>query len=334
MRRRAFVAGSLAFLAAPLAVEAQQAGPPPRIAVVFSSSPLDTMMGRQPTNPNMRAFLEGLRELGYIEGTNIVVERRALEGRMDQVPAVIGELLRLKVQVILAAGLPVAVATQRVSSTIPIVVVDATYEGPNRVVESLARPGGNVTGLSGVGPGVTHKLLAFLKEAAPHVSRVTVLTGSPDAWQAERYVSSTEAAAKTLDLTLSWVEAKSLDEVPGALRTAVRQRPDALVIMGFSIFFARRREIATFTLQHRLPAASAYREFVDEGALLSYTDPLPERFRRAAIYVDKILKGANPATLPIELRTKYELRINLKTAKALGLTIPPSLLLRADQVIE
>jgi putative ABC transport system substrate-binding protein len=212
VKRRALVSGALALFAAPLAAEAQQASP--RIAVVFSHSPLATMMGVEPTNPNMRAFLEGLRELGYIEGKNIVVERRALEGRMDQVPAVIGELLRLKVQVILAAGLPVAVATQRVSSTIPIVVVDATYEGPNRVADSVARPSGNVTGLSGSGRGA-EKILELLKEAVPRAARIAALTGSPDAWDPARYVPSMEAAAKTLSLTLSWVEAKGLDEIPG-----------------------------------------------------------------------------------------------------------------------
>jgi putative ABC transport system substrate-binding protein len=334
MNRRAFVTGLGAMLAATRAVEAQQV--PSRVAVVVGSSPLTTMMGAQPTNLNMRAFLEGLRDLGYVEGRNILIERRALEGRMDQVPAVIGELLRLKVEVILAAPLDVALAIKGISSTIPIVVVDASHEGPNRIADSLARPGGNVTGLSGAGPGIAHKLLALLKEAVPHASRVTVLTGSTDAWvwQPDRYMPSMEAAAKSLGLTLSWVEAKSLDEVPGALQVAVRQRPDAVLIMGFAIFYARLREIAAFIVQRRLPAASTYREFVDEGLLMSYADPLPERFRRAATYVDKILRGATPATLPIELPTKYEVRVNLKTAKALGLTIPPSLLLRADQVIE
>jgi putative ABC transport system substrate-binding protein len=253
---------------------------------------------------------------------------------MDQVPVVIGELLRLKVQVILAAGLPVAVATQRVSSTIPLVVVDATYEGPNCIADSLARPGGNVTGLTGSGPGIFDKVLALLKEALPRAARIAVLTGSPVAFVPAKYVPNMEAAAKTLGVTLFWVEAKGLDEIPAALEVAVRQRPDALLIMGFSNFFARRREIAAFIVQRRLPAASTYREFADEGLLMTYADPLPGRFRRAATYVDKILKGANPANLPIELPTKYELRINLKTAKALGLTIPPSLLLRADQVIE
>jgi putative ABC transport system substrate-binding protein len=156
-------------LAAPLAAQAQQAGPPARIAVVFGHSPLATMMGPEPSNPNMRAFLEGLRELGYIEGKNIVVQRRALEGRMDQVPAVIGELL--KVEVILAAGLPVAVAPQRVSPTIPLVVVDATYEGPDRIADSLARPGGNVTGLSGGSRRGPEKVLELLKEAVPRAAR-------------------------------------------------------------------------------------------------------------------------------------------------------------------
>jgi putative ABC transport system substrate-binding protein len=168
----------------------------------------------------MRAFLEGLRELGYIEGKNIVVERRALEGRMDQVPAVIGELLRLKVQVILAAGLPVGVATQRISSTIPIVVVDATYEGPNRIADTLARPGGNVTGLSSSGTSGPVKVLELLKEALPRAARIAALTGNPGAWDPARYMPSMEAAAKILTLTLSWVEAKTLDEIPAALQVA------------------------------------------------------------------------------------------------------------------
>jgi putative ABC transport system substrate-binding protein len=330
--RRRFCLTSLAgALATPLVVQGQQS---PRIAVVFDSSPLDTMVGLAPSNPNMRAFLDGLHALGYVDGKTITIERRALEGRMDKLPAVISELLDRKVEVILAAGLGVAVATQRISSTIPIVVVDATYEGPDRVVESLARPGGNLTGLSGAGPGIWQKLLELLKEALPHASRIAVLIRASTGWQPERYVPATEAAAKALGLILSWVTAQSLEDVPATLKEIARQRPDALLVMGFSIFFARRREIASFALQRRLPAVSTYREFVDEGALMSYTDPLPERFRRAATYVDKILKGANPATLPIELPTRYELRINLMTAKTLGLKIPPSLLVRADQVIQ
>jgi putative ABC transport system substrate-binding protein len=220
VNRRSFVTGLGAVLVAPLGVEGQQTAAPPRIAVVFSHSPLSTMMGLEPINPNMRAFLEGLRELGYIEGKNIVVERRALEGRMDQVPAVIGELLRLKVQVILAAGLPVGVATQRISSTIPIVVVDATYEGPNRIADTLARPGGNVTGLSSSGTSGPVKVLELLKEALPRAARIAALTGNPDAWDPARYMPSMEAAAKILTLTLSWVEAKTLDEIPAALQVA------------------------------------------------------------------------------------------------------------------
>jgi putative ABC transport system substrate-binding protein len=335
-RRRFLLTSGACAMILPLAAEAQAADKVPRIGVVFSRSPLVTMLGPEPSNPGMRAFLQGLSELGYVEGQNILIERRALEGRLDRVPDVIAEMSRLNVEVLLAAGREVAVAARRVTTTLPIVVVDATYEGEHRLVESLARPGGNVTGL-GVTQPYGPKQLQLLKEMVPSAARVAVPIeprDSPGLGVMERSVEPLKAVASRLGVSLTWTEVKGVDAIQASLAAVIRQRPDALLVLGFPTLFATRRQIAAAALQHRIPTMCGYREFVDEGALMTYTDPLPEKLRRAASYVHRILRGAKPADLPIELPTKFELRINLKTAKALGLTIPPSLLLQADEVIE
>jgi putative ABC transport system substrate-binding protein len=324
------VAVVLGTLAGAPRVEAQHRGPAPRIAVVFGGSPVATMLGAEPANPLMRALLTGLRELGYVEDQNLIIERRSLEGQYDRAPEVFAELLRLRVQVIVAAPRATARAAQRATTTIPIVTGAVTVDGPEPLVASPARPGGNITGLAAAPFQFGPKLLELLKEALPGVVRVAILI-EPDTGNEWR--GQTEAAARTLGLTLAWTEVEGVDQVADALEAAVRHQPDALVVSGAARLFATRRQIAAFALRHRLPMVAWLREMVEEGALMSYGYDLPEIYRRAATYVDKLLKGATPADLPIEMSHKFSLVINLKTAEALGITIPPVMLFRADEVI-
>jgi putative ABC transport system substrate-binding protein len=326
------VAVVLGTLAAAPRVEAQHRGPAPRIAVVFGVSPLATMLGAEPAHPLMRALLTGLRELGYVEEQNLLIERRSLEGHNDRAPEVFAELLRLRVQVIVAAPSEVAHAAQHATTTIPIVVGDATVDGPEPLVASLAQPDGNTTGLGGSPLQFEPKALELLQAAVPGVARVAVLNPlTPE--RVERRVRPTEAAARTLGLTLAWMEVPHVDQVADALEAVARQQPDALLVPGGATLFAARRQIAAFALQHRLPTVTFYREMVEEGALMSYNRDNQEIFRRMATYVDKLLKGAKPADLPIEVPHKFYLVINLKTAEALGITIPPTFLFLADEVL-
>jgi putative ABC transport system substrate-binding protein len=289
------------------------------------------MLGAEPANPLMRGLLTGLRELGYVEDQNLIIERRSLEGQYDRAPEVFAELLRLRVQVIVAAPRATARAAQRATTTIPIVTGAVTVDGPEPLVASPARPGGNITGLAPAPFQFGPKLLELLKEALPGVVRVAILT-EPDTGNEWR--GQMEAAARTLGLTLAWTEpVEGVDQVADALEAAVRHQPDALVVSGAARLFATRRQIAAFALRHRLPMVAWLREMVEEGALMSYGDDLREIYRRAATYVDKLLKGATPADLPIEMSHKFSLVINLKTAEALGITIPPVMLFRADEVI-
>jgi putative ABC transport system substrate-binding protein len=327
------VAVGLGTLAGAPLVAAQHRGPPPRIAVVFGASPVATMLGAEPAHPLMRALLDGLRELGYVEDQNLVIERRSLEGHDDRALEVFAALLRLRVQVIVAAPRVVARAAQRATTTIPIVVGDATADGPEPLVASLARPGGNITGLGGSPLEFGPKALELLKEAVPGVARIAVLAEIIEPERAERRARSYEAAARTLGLTLTWTEVPPVDQVADALEAVVRHQPDALVVTGGATTFAARRQIAAFALRHRLPTVSFVREMVEEGALMSYNHDNRETYRRMATYVDKLLKGAKPADLPIEVPHKSSLVINLKTAEALGLTLPPTFLFLADEVL-
>src|SRR5262245_551837 len=338
MPRRRFLLTSLGgVIAAPLAAGAQPGQAVPRVALVAATSPTETIAGPDPAHPQVRGFVRALRNLGYVEGRNLVLERRSLEGRWERAPELFAELMRLKVQVMV---LPTpAIAKQALSAgvSIPIVVVgtDLVEEG---LVASLARPGGTVTGLElSPTPEYHQKWLELLKEAVPRLSQVRVLTGphAPNPELIARTVRSLEAAARTLRLTLDWTDVKNVAQVAEALDVMASQRAEALVTLMSATLFVARRQIVAFALRRRLPMISAQREFVEEGGLMSYgADIRREPYASAAVYVDKILKGANAADLPVERPTKVELVINLKTAKALGLTIPPSLLLRADQVIE
>ena len=329
MDRRAFigtVAGSL--LAAPLAVEAQQAtAKVPRIGFLQ----LDPG-----NNPHLReAFLQGLRDLGYVEGRNVVIEYRSAEGKLERLPALATELVALKVDVIVTGGgTPTALAAKQATRTLPIVFSSATDPVTDGLVTSLAHPGGNLTGLSNLAPELVGKCLEQIKETVPQVSLVAVL------WQPGTVGGRTdmrkpaEVAARALGVRVQFVEARGPADFDRAFSDMTRARAGALAVLGSAIFNSERRRLVDLAAKHRLPTVYTSRDFVDAGGLMAYGRSLADSFRRAAAYVDKILKGAKPADLPVEQPTTFELIINLKTAKALGLTIPPSLLQRADQVIE
>ena len=324
MDRRTLIGAAAAVLAAPHAANAQQTGRRSRVGWLALSTP-------ESAGQLLKAFDDGLRERGYVDGRNIDVERRWANGSLDRLPALGAELARLPVDVIVAPNNASIVAAKRVTSTIPIVMVHAVDPVENGLIASLARPGGNVTGLTiGVASQIGGKRLEMLKEIVPALAVVAILR------QAESGVGSGawEAAAQKLKLSLVEIEIRRLDGVDGAFATMKRERAGALLVSGGPLTYVRRQQIAELAFKHRLPAIHALREYAQAGLLLSYGTNLPDLYRRAATYVDRILKGARPGDLPVEQPTKFELVINLKTAKALGLTIPQSLLLRADEVIE
>ena len=282
------------------------------------------------------SFRQGLRELGYVEGTDILVEYRTADNNMERSPDLARELVLLKVDVIVAPNTPAARAAPQATTTIPIVVpIMGDPVGDGRV-SSLARSGGNITGLTFLGPELLPKRLALLKDALPKVSNVAALW-HPSAY-GERTISNmvkeTEAAAQDLGVRLQFVAVHGPDELDRAFSTIATERADALIVFPSAMLFNERRRIVDLATRYRLPSTSMARELVELGGLMSYGASITDLQRRAAAYVDKIIKGAKPADLPVEQPTKFELVINLKTAKALGLTIPQSILLRADEVIE
>jgi len=327
MDRRTFigrVAGGV--LAAPFAAEAQQAGTVPRIGLLSAFSPSDTAGWYD-------ALRRGLRELGWIEGQNLRIEYRYAEGRADRLPALAGELVRLKVDIIVTATTTDGIPAMEATKTIPIVMASAADPVGAGMVESLARPGGNVTGLSQIVPELVGKRLEILKEINPGLSRVAAL------WNPEGKASAVswqelQLPADKLGIRLHSLEARSPKDFDGAFADAVRMRVGALAIMPGPLFAGNLRRIADLAVRNRLPAVFHLREFADAGGLVTYGPDRTDMFRRAAAYVDKILKGARPGDLPIERPTRFELVVNLKTAKAIGVTIPQSLLLRADEVIQ
>jgi putative ABC transport system substrate-binding protein len=326
--RRSFIsslAGGL--LAAPLASEAQQTAPTiAKIGLLSVTTPVVLAS-------SIEAFRQALRGLGHVEGT-FVLEVRYGDGRFERLPELARELVGLKMDVILATSDVVIAAIKRETQTIPIVMVFSTDPMGTGFVASLARPGGNVTGLSNISSELSRKRLELLREAVPGLSRVAALW-NPDVRGALLDYKETEGAARLLRLELQSVEVSRAEDLDRAFSAVTKQRAQALVLPGANpVGFINRGKIATFAQRNRLPSMYPTREYVEAGGLMSYGPSLPDLFRRAATYVDKILKGAKPADLPVEQPTKFELVINLKTAKALGLTIPPSLLQRADQVIE
>ncbi len=328
MNRRVFL-GTLTggLLPAPLAVEAQRPAKVHRIVYLGNSSAaLETEL--------VDAFRRGLRNLNYVEGQSIVIEYRWAEGRNDRFPGLVAEAVRLKADVILTSGTPATLAAKEGTRTIPIVMAAMGDPISAGIVPSLARPGGNITGLASMSPEIDGKRLELLKELVPGASRIAVMWNPTNPNNVAR-IKHIQAAAKILRLTLEpLVGVGDTHDLEKGFAAIVAARPEALIVESDRALLAHRARIADFTTRRQLPALYPYREFVQAGGLASYAPSYPAMFRRAATYVDKILKGAKPADLPVEQPTEFELVINLKTAKALGLTIPQALLLRADRVIE
>ncbi|TAJ96945.1 ABC transporter substrate-binding protein [bacterium] len=285
--------------------------------------------------PLEEVFRQGLRELGYVEGKNIFIEYRFAEGKGkgDHLRDLAAELVRLKVEVIVTPSTLDAVAAQRATRTIPIVIALSSDPVGTRLVQSLARPGGNITGLTTLSPELNGKRLELLKEVVPRLSRVAVLWNAASPDKALEF-EETQVTARSLRVLLQSLEVRGAKDFESAFRAATRERTGALLTLTDALTISQLSRIAELAAKSRLAAIFSEREFVDGGGLISYGPSSADLFRRAATYVDKILKGANPADLPVEQPTKFELVINLKTAKALGLTIPPEVLVRADKVLK
>jgi putative ABC transport system substrate-binding protein len=329
MDRREFI-GTLAggLVAAPLAAEAQQAAKIARIGYLTGSLAGGLHLAE--------AFCQGLRDLGYVEGRNLVIEYRDAEGKLERLPALAAELVALKVDVIVVGGRLHALAAMQATRTLPIVFAAVSDPVQSGLVTSLARPGGNVTGSSNLNPELVGKCLEQLKQAVPGVSRVAVLwqPGAVGERTEKDMLKAAEVAGRALGVRLQFVEARGPADFDRAFSDMTRARAGALTVLVSTMFIIERRRLVDLAVKNRLPAVYLLREFVDAGGLMAYGPNFADSYRRAATYVDKILKGAKPGDLPVEQPMKFELVINLKAAKALGLTIPPSLLGRADQVIQ
>jgi len=306
--------------------QAQQPARVPRIGVI-SASPLSANLAR------IKAFREGLGELGYVEGKSIVIEWRFLDGNADRLPALAVELTRLKVDVLVAFGPTSTHAAKEATKTIPIVMAQVNDPIGAGFVASLARPGGNITGLSIMAPELSGKQLELLKEVVPKLSRVAVFGTSTEPGNAQS-VKETELAAKTLGVQLQYLDVENPKDVDIAFRNAVRGLAHAIIFLQSPVFSSRRKPLAELAVKNRLPAVYPQTDYIDAGGLMFYGPSMSDLFHRTATYVDKILKGAKPADLPVEQPTKFEFVINLKAAKQIGVTIPPNLLARADRVIK
>ncbi len=278
-------------------------------------------------------FRERLRELGYEEGRNIAIEYRWAEGEYERFPALLSQLLALNVDVIVSAGTPAALAVKKGTNSVPFVMVAVGDPVGSGIVASLARPGGNGTGLSSIAPDLEGKRLELLRELVPNLSRVTVLFNSLNAFQATSVLQARDAA-EALGIELQPVDVRTSEELDDAFVAIPKGRPGALLILADRVFLHNRDRIIAFAFRQHLPSVTAYREVVETGGLISYGPSYEDMHRRAAEYVDKILKGTKPGDLPVQQPIKFILTINLKTAKALGLDVPPTLLARADEVIE
>jgi putative ABC transport system substrate-binding protein len=319
------VALALGMLLVPLTADAQQAGKVARIGFLETGS----------ASTSLDAFRQGLRELGWVEGQNIVVDYRFAEGRSDRLPDLAAELVRLKVDIIVAVGGPGVAAAKNATETISIVMIAGGADPVGLgFVASLARPGGNVTGLSfSVGPEISGKWLELLKEIVPKVRRVAILS-NPANPSHPLVIREANVAARSLGVQLQLLEARGPDEFDGAFAAMAKERVGALLVVADSMFIFHRTRLAALAARSRLPAAYGVRVHVEAAGFMSYGPSIRDLYRHSATFVDKILKGAKPADLPVEQPTKFELVINMKTAKALGLTIPRLLLLRADEVIQ
>jgi len=326
MSKRNFVlALSAIFLTPSFASQAQQPTKVPRIGYVNASSPA--------TNPDrIEAFRIGLRELGYVEGKNIVIEYRYAEGKLDRLPALLAELGRLKVDVIVTAGPPGTRAAKEAAVTIPIVMGFDNDPVGNGFVASLARPGGNITGLATLAPELSGKQLELLREIVPRLFRVAVLGTSTQPGTAQS-LREVELAAGAFKVQLQYRDILDPKDIESAIREATKGRAEAILVLQSAVFNPQRKQIADLAAKNRLPAIYPQTEYMDAGGLMYYGTNTADLFRRAATYVDKILKGRTPADLPVEQPIKFEFIVNLKAAKQIGLTIPPNVLVRADRVI-
>jgi putative tryptophan/tyrosine transport system substrate-binding protein len=326
MNRRAFVAGLGAVLAAPDIGNAQMAAKKARVGFLLMGSPEQAGL-----TPAFDAFRDGLRELGWIDNENIAIEYRWAGERPQRLPELAAELIRLKVDIIIGST-PGVRAAQHATTNTPIIMCiadDAVREG---FVANLSRPGGNITGMASFGPELAGKRLGLLREATPRVTRVALLWNPPGA--GPDYMKDTLIAARSLGVTLQSVEVKTANDFESAFASVLQGRAEALVVGSGQFMFAHQQRLVAFATNNRLPSIYAWKEPVSAGGLMAYGVNIPEVYRRAAYFVDKILRGTKPGDLPVERPTKFDLVVNLKTAKALGLTIPPLLLARADQVIE
>jgi len=304
--------------------EAQQSGKIPRIAFLMASSP--------GTDSRVEGFRQGLRELGYIEGKNIAIEWRYAEGKEDRVPKLAAELVQQNVEIIVTDGTNVTRAAKNATKTIPIVMASDADPVGNGFIASLARPGGNVTGLVNLLAGLSGKRLELVKEAIPGISRVGVIW-NPENPSSVSGFKETQEAAQALAMQLQSLEVRGPDEFEGAVRAATKRQARALSVVSDSLMFNNRIRLLELAAKHRLPTMHTQSLWVEAGALMSYGTYFPDLYRRAATYVDKILKGTKPEDLPVEQPMKFEFVINLKTAKQIGLTIPQSVLYRANRVI-
>ncbi len=328
MRRRDFIALIGGAVAWPIRVGAQQpAGKIHRLGWLGS--------GSFAAVPHLdEAFRQGLHDLGWVEGQNIVIDYRFAGGEFDRLPDLAAELVRLNVNIIVTVATPSSAAAKKATDTIPIVMIAAGDPVGVGLIKSLARPAGNVTGLSfSVGMETFGKGLELLKEAVPYARRVAVLSNPANPNQ-PLAISGISSVAKSLGVELQLLEARDDNQFGGAFETMAKERASALLVVADTIYIINRKRLVDLAAASRLPVAYGYKEHVEAGGLISYGPSLSDLWRRAAIFVDKILRGAKPADLPVEQPTKFELVINLKSAKALGLTIPPTMLARADEVIE
>ncbi len=326
MRRRDFITLAGGMAAWPLAVRAQQTEKVWRVGM------LDTTPAKL-NAVNIDAFRDALARLGYVEGRNAVIEYRSGEGRIDRFPKLAAELMALKVDIIVTRGTPATTAAKNATSTIPIVMAAIGEPVGTGAVASLARPGGNVTGLSAFVTELTAKRIEIMRELLPRISRIALLDNMDNGSVPAQW-NEMKRAALGFGIQPLLCDVKKPDDIEAAFRTALAERVDALSVGNDSVVIASRRQIADLAAKNRLPAIYATREFVDAGGLISYAANYTDLYRRAAIYVDKIFKGANPGELPVEQPTTFELVINAKAAKSLGLTVSAALLSRADEVIE
>ncbi len=328
-RETVFALLALGLLAAPLSSLAQQVAKVRRIGILSGRS------RSTPSNPDVTfdAFTQGMRELGYIEGKNLTIEGRFADGKYERLPGLAAELVRMNLEVIVTHGTPPSEVLQRATRTIPIVAVAMGDPVASGIAASLARPGGNITGLSLMNIDLTPKRFELLKLIMPALSRVAVLMNPGNSGH-PAILKSVQAAAQPLGVKILPVDARTPDEIEHGFAAMKRERADAVIILGDPFFPGQRRQITELVARNRLPSMFYFREDVEAGGLMSYGQNITDFYRHAATYVDKILKGAKPGELPIEQPTKIHLAINRKTAKALGLTVPQELLLRADVVIE